>query len=118
MGSMKVEQLSSSGVKTLEEKSVNTRLFPQTPALVGKRDEKSISFPLKGIDTSCQTTFTERYTCKCTEEQFPLWAIMMNQKELPNSTMAIEGFQLCLIYLHFRKEMKNMKWRTEVQWSV
>lgn len=71
MGSMKVKQLSSSGVKTSEEKGVNTRLFSQTPALVGTRDEKSISFPLKGIDTSYQTTFTERCTCKYTEEQFP-----------------------------------------------
>lgn len=55
---MKVKQLSSSGVKTLEEKCANMRLFPQTKSVYtysfGTRDEKSISFPLKGIEASCQ----------------------------------------------------------------
>lgn len=48
---MEVKQLSSFGVSTLEEETVNTLdYFPKqssfTPALVGARDEKeSISFP-------------------------------------------------------------------------
>lgn len=41
-----------------------------TPGLVGQEMNKLLP-SLEGIYVSCQRTFSEQYTRKCTEKQFP-----------------------------------------------